>query len=78
MPIEEETMTPSTRPSVILLPIALIWPICAAAQQARPQAAGQWVMTTDVFGNPLHQTLTLKLEGTAVSGTLYDGDRTEI
>jgi amidase len=71
-------MTPSTRLSVSLLLIAVVWPICAAGQQVNPQVAGQWVMTTDVFGNPLHQTLTLKLEGTAVSGTLYDGDRTEI
>jgi hypothetical protein len=31
----------------------------ANAQQGPSQVDGQWVMTTDVFGNALHQTLTL-------------------
>jgi len=40
-----------------------------------PQAAApsEWLLTTDVYGNPLHQRLTLFVKGEELSGTL-DGD----
>jgi amidase len=37
---------------------------------------GVWLVTTDIYGNPLHQKLVLKLEGGKLSGTL-GGDKLE-
>ena len=37
---------------------------------AQPTVAGDWLLTEDVYGNPLHQRLTLGVDGTALSGTL--------
>jgi amidase len=37
---------------------------------AQDTAAGEWLLTEDVYGNPLHQRLSLKVDGGAVTGTL--------
>jgi acetamidase/formamidase len=38
--------------------------------RAQSTVAGDWLLTTDIYGNPLHQKLTLKVDGTALSGTI--------
>src|SRR5262249_36005151 len=38
------------------------------AQQ--PSIAGDWLLTQDIFGNPLHQRMALKLDGAQLSGTI--------
>jgi acetamidase/formamidase len=50
--------------------VTLIVYLTSAAVLAQATVAGDWLLTQDVYGNPLHQKLTLKVEGTAVSGTL--------
>lgn len=40
---------------------------------AQSSPAREWLLTTDVYGNSLHQRLTISTEGERVSGTL-DGD----
>jgi len=42
----------------------------AAFAAAQPTIDGVWVLTQDVYGNPLYQRLTLKIDGAAVSGTI--------
>ena len=37
---------------------------------AQSPLAGDWILTEDVYGNPMHQKLTLKVDGTTASGTL--------
>ena len=37
---------------------------------AQTSVAGEWMLTQDLYGNPLHQRLTLKVDGTVLSGTL--------
>jgi amidase len=48
------------------------WIVCLAPVVALAQAtvAGDWILTQDLYGNPLHQKLTLKVDGAGVSGTL--------
>src|SRR5215467_3537626 len=48
---------------------AIFWllPVVAFAQGT---IGGDWLITQDVYGNPLHQRLTLKVDGTTISGTL--------
>jgi len=49
--------------------VALI--VCLAPVPAFAQSvAGDWLLTQDVYGNALHQKLTLAVDGSAVSGTL--------
>src|SRR5262245_571694 len=37
---------------------------------AQTIVAGDWLLTEDVYGTPFHQRLTLKLDGTALTGTV--------
>jgi acetamidase/formamidase len=37
---------------------------------AQTPVAGDWLLTQDLYGNPLHQRLTLNVDGTVLSGTL--------
>ena len=37
---------------------------------AQSNVAGEWLLTQDIYGNPLHQRLSLKVEGGVLSGTL--------
>jgi hypothetical protein len=37
---------------------------------AQTNVAGTWLATTDIFGNPLHQRLTLEANGSTLSGKL--------
>jgi len=54
---------------LVLKHVALI--VCLAPVPAFAQSvAGDWLLTEDVYGNALHQKLTLKVDGVAVSGTL--------
>lgn len=50
----------------------------SASQHAAPQDAisGTWLVTSDVFGNPLYETMTLKLENGKLTGT-FSGDKLE-
>jgi acetamidase/formamidase len=50
--------------------LALIVCLTSTAAFAQTTVAGDWLLTQDVFGNALHQKLTLTVDGTAVSGTL--------
>ena len=50
--------------------VALIVFLAPSLLLAQSTAAGDWLLTQDVYGNPLHQRLTLKVDGTALSGTL--------
>jgi amidase len=50
--------------------LAFIVCLTSAVALAQTTVAGDWLLTQDVYGNPLHQRLTLKVDGTAVSGTL--------
>ena len=50
--------------------LALFLWLIPATTLAQNAVDGNWLLTQDVFGNPLHQRLTLKTDGTTVSGTL--------
>ena len=47
----------------------LVW-LIPATLLAQTAVDGDWFDTEDVYGNPLYQRLTLKLDGTKLSGTL--------
>ena len=50
--------------------LALLLSLIPAAAAAQTAVDGVWLLTEDVFGNPLHQRLTLKVDRTTLSGTL--------
>src|SRR5258706_8398831 len=50
--------------------LTLIVCLTSTALLAQTPVAGDWLLTRDVFGNPFHQKLTLKVDGSEVSGTL--------
>jgi len=50
----------------LVLCVCLI-PTLAAAQTT---IAGDWLLTQEIYGNSLHQRLTLKVDGTVLSGTI--------
>ena len=50
--------------------VALIVCLAPTLLLAQTTVAGDWLLTEDVYGNPLHQRLTLRVDGTALSGTL--------
>ncbi len=60
------------------------WILCVGAaillaqQNVRAQndVTGDWLVTTDIYGNPLHQKLILKMDGTKLTGSL-GGDKLE-
>jgi amidase len=50
--------------------LALFVSLASPALLAQATVAGDWLLTEDVYGSPLHQRLTLKVEGAVLSGTL--------
>jgi acetamidase/formamidase len=50
--------------------LAIVVCLSSTVALAQTTVAGDWLLTRDVYGNPLHQKLTLKVDGSAVSGTL--------
>jgi amidase len=50
--------------------LAIIVCLSSTVALAQTTVAGDWLLTRDVYGNPFHQKLTLKVDGSAVSGTL--------
>ena len=50
--------------------VALIVCLAPTLLLAQDTVAGDWLLTEDVYGNPLHQRLTLKVDGASLSGTL--------
>ncbi len=51
--------------------LVLAFCLCAASRgAAQPPLSGDWLLTEDVFGNPLHRRLTLKVDGTTLSGSV--------
>jgi acetamidase/formamidase len=54
----------------VLKRLALIMCLASTALAAQTTIGGDWLLTEDIFGNPLHQRLTLKVDGTALSGSL--------
>ncbi len=42
----------------------------ASAAAAQPAIDGVWLLTQDVYGNPLHMRLTMHVDGASVSGTV--------
>ena len=55
---------------VVLKHLALIVCLTSTLVLAQTSIAGEWMLTQDLYGNPLHQKLTLKVDGTVLSGTL--------
>lgn len=56
--------------------VALVLCLIPTALWARDGAAETWVVTTDLWGNPVYQTLTLEQAGPTLTGDL-DGDALE-
>lgn len=57
--------------AVIAASVASVDHAVAAPQQpASPALTGDWLLAQDVYGNTLYRRLTLKIDGTAVSGTI--------
>ena len=50
--------------------LTLILCLASTLVAAQTTVAGDWLLTEEIYGNPLHQRLTLKVDGTALSGTL--------
>jgi amidase len=50
--------------------VALIVCLAPTFLLAQDTVAGDWLLTQDLYGNPLHQRLTLKVDGASLSGTL--------
>ena len=50
--------------------VAIIFCLAPAILVAQNTVAGDWLLTQDVYGNPLYQRLTLKVDGSTLSGTL--------
>lgn len=50
--------------------LAIIVCLSSTVALAQTTVAGDWLLTRDVYGNPFQQKLTLKVDGSAVSGTL--------
>jgi amidase len=44
--------------------------VFAPSLVAQNDPAGEWLLTQDIYGNPLHQRLSLKVDGGVLSGTL--------
>jgi acetamidase/formamidase len=55
---------------VVIKKVTLIACLSSTIVLAQTPIAGDWLLTEDVFGNSLHQRLTLKLDGTALSGAI--------
>jgi hypothetical protein len=55
---------------VVLKHLALIVCLTSTLVLAQTSVAGDWMLTQDLYGKPLHQRLTLKVDGTVLSGTL--------
>ena len=49
---------------VVLKHLALIVCLTSTLVLAQTSVAGEWMLTQDLYGNPLHQRLTLKVDGT--------------
>jgi len=60
-PVTEDLMLKHAALIVCLTPVVLL---------AQGTIAGDWVLTQDVYGNPLHRKLTLTLDGESLSGTI--------
>ncbi len=50
--------------------IALMLCLTPALLLAQSPVAGDWMLTEDIYGTPLHQRLTVKVDGSTLSGTL--------
>jgi amidase len=50
--------------------LALIICLAPAVVLAQTPVSGDWVLTEDIYGNPFHQRLTVKVDGSSVSGTI--------
>jgi len=51
-------------------PLALLLWLIPALADAQTTIAGDWLLTQEIYGNSLHQRLTLRVEGTVLSGTV--------
>jgi amidase len=50
--------------------LALVMCLTATVCLAQASISGDWLLTQDIFGNPLHQRMALKLDGSGLSGTI--------
>jgi amidase len=50
--------------------LAFILYLTPTVVAAQTPIAGDWLLTQDIFGNPLHQRMALKLDGSQLSGTI--------
>jgi amidase len=55
---------------LVLKHVALIVCLAPVLVLAQGTVSGDWVLTEDVYGNPFHRKLTLRVDGAAVTGTL--------
>src|SRR5215469_754623 len=54
----------------MLKPLCFFIVVAPALMMAQTNVAGTWLSTTDIFGNPLYQRLTLEANGSTLSGKL--------
>jgi amidase len=54
---------------VVFKHLAFVW-LASTLVVGQTTVAGDWLLTEDIYGNPLHQRLTLTVDGTVLSGTL--------
>jgi len=50
--------------------LALIVLLGSTFAVAQTTASGEWLLTEDIYGNPLHERFTVRLDGTILTGTL--------
>ena len=54
----------------MLKPLCFFLVVAPALMMSQTNVAGTWLATTDIFGNPLYQRLTLEANGSTLSGKL--------
>src|SRR5262249_36021791 len=63
-------LTADLEETFMLKHVAMIFCLAPAILVAQNTVAGDWLLTEDVYGNQLYQRLTLKVDGSTLSGTL--------
>ena len=58
------------------VPLSVLLLLAPSGLLAQEKLDGTWLLTTDVFGNPLHQRLTLTRKGESLTGKV-DSDKVE-
>lgn len=72
-PMKESQTVRNALPMIRALSCFLLFIGCCRAAYSQTMLTKEWVLMTDVYGNLLHQRLTLTARGEAVSG-VFDGN----